>query len=1149
MAYLEELDTNLHFSDLLPQDPELIGPGLLCNVSGTVIGTFGGSGDPVTDLYGWKIYSPSGILLFDKVPGAFPNINYTFIENGTHRVELEVSRGGLPLNRFSKLVEVVQEPIKLLAPDYISCSLLPLEIQAIDPSSSNFSSYIFEWTDDDDPSTVLSTSNTFITTVAGNITVRYFLEIAGETTCDFTQNTKITNISTIDIVSTAAEVCVDGQISFETNPNLFGEWFVQKIGNPSSKNSFGTGISLTISPGSDLDGFGDYEVSFLIANPLNPTCLPSGNTTFSFKPAPIFVFENAVTSTGCLLADGKLEIRAITDLDFITIEESGAIVGSGVSSGPYSAGDLIEIPNLKSGTYYLIGGLGSCTFTLGSAVPLTNPPAELEFQISDITAEACILNGKVPGSFQVTMLNGANPSAFYRVINERGGVALNKPLPNSIDFRVEIPGGKYFFEIYDALDKCILPGGTEVIIPTKDQTNFQLQPNINICKSFSLTPVTFQSLVFSITRPDFTTDSKDAGEPILLDQEGTYTIIGTLPGQTDICPTEKTITVKLIDPVEFDVIQVSEDCTVGNRSYEANIYLRDPASVLFIWRNEQDVIIGTAQRLDLPPSSFGTFSLEVQPANSESCPIPPKRFHSKQPVLSVDVTLVATKLCEVSPKAFITLSTTFPAEVTDVEWRRYDANGNIDVLRQFNNQYQIEVDIEGTYEAAVFSRIPALNKACELGRRNLPLSINPNKVNFSIPVELFICESYKLTPSTSDPIIFEIVRPDYTKITINAGEVLTIDQTGPYSFFGYNPDLNYPLCPEIKTMKVTVFQKIDFTPELFQENCAGQKIYKADIGNTDPNDALFTWSDATGNIISNDQFLTLNSYGNFSLNVQPKGSLPCDQMPADFFVETPILSVNVTLDSDPLCPDATAAAIRADADFTLVKTIEWWFTDPSGLQTELISERNKKEILGIKEGTYEVRISNEVPCQLGFDKLLLMRSTDSVRPVVDEKYQVCPKYEIGPQINPGAFASYEWYFEGNIVSTSPIYKPLLIGDFSLIVLSTEGCAYEAQFATEEECELRAIYPNAIEPSNAAKPFLIYTNYLIDEMDVFIFNKWGQLVFQCSEKNLISEESTCRWDGKYDGKSIPNGSYAIRINYKNLEKGISKTELGTIMVIE
>jgi hypothetical protein len=172
-----------------------------------------------------------------------------------------------------------------------------------------------------------------------------------------------------------------------------------------------------------------------------------------------------------------------------------------------------------------------------------------------------------------------------------------------------------------------------------------------------------------------------------------------------------------------------------------------------------------------------------------------------------------------------------------------------------------------------------------------------------------------------------------------------------------------------------------------------------------------------------------------------------------------------------------------------------------------------------------------------------------VRPTVEEIYQICPRYEIAPQINPGSFASYEWYYDDNLVSSSPTYKPNQIGNYKLIVFSSEGCAYETTFITEEECELKAVFPNAIQPGNPDKPFLIYTNYLIDDLEIWVFSKWGEVIFQCKNSGLLTEESTCLWDGYFRGEKLPPGSYAYRMNFRNNEKNITKEQMGSILVID
>ncbi|HSF52715.1 MAG TPA: gliding motility-associated C-terminal domain-containing protein, partial [Algoriphagus sp.] len=318
--------------------------------------------------------------------------------------------------------------------------------------------------------------------------------------------------------------------------------------------------------------------------------------------------------------------------------------------------------------------------------------------------------------------------------------------------------------------------------------------------------------------------------------------------------------------------------------------------------------------------------------------------------------------------------------------------------------------------------------------------------------------------------------------------------------------------------------------------------------NYSPDSVEYSWRDPSGILVSSTANLITSNYGTYSLEVQPKGSIPCQIEPFNFEIPVPVLSVETNIIAQPLCPDQPNASLTVEADLSEISTIEWWYTDFNNSRIRLLSESNKEEILATNEGTYEVILKNQFDCFMGSDQVLVLRSSDQVRPIVEESYQICPRYEIAPVINPGSFAGYEWYFGDNLVSTSPTFKPFQIGTYRLVVFSTEGCAYETTFETLEECELRVNFPNAIQPGNPDKPFLIYTNYLIDELEIWIFSKWGEVIFHCKNTQLLTEESTCIWDGYFDGQKVPPGSYAYRINFKNLEKNISNEQLGSILVI-
>ncbi|SIO14073.1 C-terminal domain of CHU protein family protein [Algoriphagus halophilus] len=1120
------------------QDPELIGPDKLCNVYGSVIGDFFGAGNPQTDVYLWKIFNPTGQLVFDKSGGeSFQTISYTFDQIGTHRVELIVRRPGVPDFSQSQDVELIKGPTISLLPAYEICDINGISISAIDENSSEFTDYEFIW--EDGEGNVIGDSNTITVVEPDRYTVTFFFEDEdGNQACETSLFTDISLYEGYEIESSTPFICPDNTVTLTTSEDLNGSWYFRKLPN-TDEIFLDQDKSIVITPILDLDMPGEYEIIFK-PNPVSGNnCLIEKTYPLTYYPQPDYEVIDSKSSSNCLIPDGSITIRALTPLDKVFLEESGE------SSPPLNPGETYEFTNLKSGAYTLTGVLGGCLNYLGSVVSLATEPDSYKYDIQNITGEACTAEGKINGSIKILFPNGP-VSGSYRLINEKGTLIRENEVLGISNLEISIPGGQYYFEFYGE-DECRIPRADLIDVPGLEQTDFSVPEILTVCQSFELFPESNQLLDYQLQLPDGTTEYKSNGEPFVITQAGPYKITGLLPNQSEVCPSTLEFEVTLVDPVDFKPVLIKQDC-FGNRTYFADISGVDPSAVIFSWYNENDELIGTGQTMF--PTSFGEFKLDVQPSNSAACPIPPKSFLIEEPILEVDVSMETTKLCELGPGATISIETTFPDEVTDILWRRYTSTGIIEELDQFKDETEITVFEDGTYEASVYSIIPTIEKDCELGRNSIDLTFNTEKVEFSVPDSLSICQSFDLIPETDQPLQFILTLPDGSTVEKDADNPFELTQEGNYSLFGYHPEISSPNCPVIKDFYVKVNQPIPFEPILFSEDCNGEKTYQAKLTGASAEDVLIFWFDEDNNLLSTDEFISIGNseFGNYYLEVQPRNSEPCDLEPILFEVKESVLSLEVSLLAAPLCPEATDAAISIEADLDLVNTIEWWFTDLNGNQTQLTSQKNMPEILASEEGTYEARLYNNVPCLVGSDLVLLTRSMDQVRPEVDERYQICPRYEIAPVINPGSFASYEWYHEGNLVSTSPNYKPLLVGNFELVVYSEEGCAYSTNFETIEECELRVTYPNAIELDNPDKGFLVYTNYLIDELEVFIFNQWGQMVFNCKQTDLIKEESTCFWDGTYNGKKIPNGAYSIRLNYVNLERGITDYQIGSILVI-
>jgi PKD repeat protein len=1121
-------------------DPDITGPDRLCIQFGSVIGEFSGGGNAVTDVYDWKIIDASGKEIFGK-QGGFQTISATFKDPGIYRIELIVSRASVPFPKKTKNITVQPAPTVRLNPSYQLCGTDPLELNAIDPTTPTLALFKFEWKNS--TGTVIGNSNNLIVTAPGTYTVDFFSQsAAGLQDCFRSLSTTIIDSSIFDIVAEGNTICPNKSLLFSTEPNITGNWYVQKIGEPSRK-FVSSGSSITINPLVTLEGPGDYNVIFEVINPDVPGCVIPKSQPLNYSLLPDFEILNPKGASDCNVADGAIRIRALTFIDYIFVEETEIFIPS------LAPGDIFDIPS-ESGAFNLISYLGSCSNSYAAVVPLAITPPELEYDLIDITGESCTNTGKELGGFIIKFINGPS-DGLYRVLNEKGETAKSESFFNKSEIPVSIPGGTFFVEVLN-LDECSVPKIDEITILSKNQVQFSIPAEIFICQSFDLVPETTQDLDFTLISPDGTKETKPAGEPLTVQQAGLHQMVGIPNAASDLCPTLTEFLVTLVDPVDFEPKLVQEDC-FGNRTYEAEIFGRDPNDLLFKWFNEKDEIV--SEGIQLIPISTGLFKLDVQTKNSEACPIPPIEFFIAAPVLEVDVSLESTKFCELQPFSVITLETTFPEEVTDIYWRRFTESGDIIPLVDFKDKWEITVDAPGIYEATVFSFLPEIGKVgptgrgCELGRKSIEVDVTPDRISFDIPSALSICESYNFSPSTSQNLSYTVTYPSGEMVTKTSAQTFLLNQNGTYTFFGFNPDPLSLLCPDEQTMEVTINRKIEFEPVLISESCEGIKTYQAVLTGTDPSEADFSWLDDQGIEIGNEEFLILDDFGSFALDVQPKGSLPCDQAVKVFEAPRPILNVSVILNQEPFCPDSPYTALAVTTDFNSFDRLEWWFTNISGVESQLTSELNKPEILAVVEGTYEARAINKFDCLLGFDRVLILRSTDLVRPIVEETYQICPRYEIAPQINPGSFASYEWYFDDNLVSSSPTHKPNQIGTYKLIVFSSEGCAYETTFVTEEECELKAVFPNAIQPGNPDKPFLIYTNYLIDDLEIWVFSKWGEVIFQCKNSGLLNEESTCLWDGYYRGEKLPPGSYAYRMNFRNNEKNITKEQMGSILVID
>lgn len=145
-------------------------------------------------------------------------------------------------------------------------------------------------------------------------------------------------------------------------------------------------------------------------------------------------------------------------------------------------------------------------------------------------------------------------------------------------------------------------------------------------------------------------------------------------------------------------------------------------------------------------------------------------------------------------------------------------------------------------------------------------------------------------------------------------------------------------------------------------------------------------------------------------------------------------------------------------------------------------------------------------------------------------------------INPGTGWTYEWS-NGATTQTQTVIAE---GDatYTVTVTDANGCTAETQVSIRvnpPDCEEDVFIPTAFSPNQDGNNDVLYvrSNY-IDEMELIIFNRWGQEVFTSNNINN-------GWDGTYKGKELSSDAFAYYLRVRCID-GNTITRRGNISLL-
>lgn len=100
-----------------------------------------------------------------------------------------------------------------------------------------------------------------------------------------------------------------------------------------------------------------------------------------------------------------------------------------------------------------------------------------------------------------------------------------------------------------------------------------------------------------------------------------------------------------------------------------------------------------------------------------------------------------------------------------------------------------------------------------------------------------------------------------------------------------------------------------------------------------------------------------------------------------------------------------------------------------------------------------------------------------------------------------------------------------------------------------DCQPVVEAPNAFRPTSSIddnKSFFVITNFITDDFSIFIFNRWGELVFTSTDRKF-------KWNGGMNNslnQPAPGGSYSYVIRFVSSfrpERGVQEKRGGVALL--
>ncbi len=338
-------------------------------------------------------------------------------------------------------------------------------------------------------------------------------------------------------------------------------------------------------------------------------------------------------------------------------------------------------------------------------------------------------------------------------------------------------------------------------------------------------------------------------------------------------------------------------------------------------------------------------------------------------------------------------------------------------------------------------------------------------------------------------------------------------------------------CATEETFEIILYERPIVEIGITGDGCGTPVTLTANIENVLPGtNYSYVWSDGTiGRVNEFDpptsgDFIT---YSNISVEVQNQQN-GCQGTDGPVDVTT-YQDFSVFLTSSIACEDGEPVTITANIlniSSANIDSYIWAGPEPG------IENLDLQSINVLREGRYEVTAVWKTCEETTSINVSRSPVTDAN---IDPFYNICPEPPANETviIDVNNFADYTMFnltTDQQLVQFEPgRFEILEPGLYEGSGVNSFGCVTTDTFSVQIQCVPQLYAPNAFYPdSNIPENrfFSVEGVYIADDFQIIIFNKWGEPVFESTDKNFA-------WDGTKNGVLLPNGTYAYVIRFKSI----------------